>query len=165
LTQLSANTINPRAVTFDDILRLPVPPCGQRINYADDPLTFGELRLPQVQATATGSHPVAVVVHGGCWKGENDLAHIAHLSTALTQAGIATWTIEYRRIGNAGGGWTGTFRDVSAGTDFVRVLAKRFPLDLSRVIIIGHSAGGHLALWLAARQNLPAQSPLYSRSI
>jgi acetyl esterase/lipase len=87
---------------------------------------------------------------------------VSHLSTALARAGVATWTVEYRRIGDSGGGWPGTFEDVAAGTDYVRTLAERFSLDLSRLILVGHSAGGHLALWLAARQNLPRSSPLSS---
>jgi acetyl esterase/lipase len=83
------------------------------------------------------------------------------LAAALADAGIATWNIEYRRLGDAGGGWPGTFRDVAAGTDFLRTLAKDHALDLTRVIAIGHSAGGHLALWLAARQNVPGTSDVY----
>jgi acetyl esterase/lipase len=105
---------------------------------------------------------VAVVIHGGCWRSENDLRHVSHLSAALTRAGVATWTIEYRRIGDSGGGWPGTFEDVAAGVEYVRTLAEKFPLDLDRVVLVGHSAGGHLALWFAGRQNLPTASPLSS---
>lgn len=88
-----------------------------------------------------------------------DLRHVSHLSAALTRAGVATWTIEYRRIGDEGGGWPGTFDDVAAGTDYVRTLADQFPLDLDRVVLVGHSAGGHLALWAAARARLPDAGP------
>lgn len=145
-------------VTWEKISGLPAPPADKRISYGDDSLNFGDLRIPR----GPGPHPLAVVVHGGCWRSENDLRHASHLSAALTRAGIATWTIEYRRIGDTGGGWTGTFADVARGTDYVRTLAGRFPLDLSRVVLVGHSAGGQLALWLAARRNLPQDSPLVS---
>jgi acetyl esterase/lipase len=147
-----------RPVTWEEISNLPAPPADRRISYGSDPLNFGDLRLPR----GPGPHPEAVVVHGGCWRSENDLRHASHLSAALTRAGVATWTIEYRRVGDEGGGWPGTFQDVARGADYVRALARRFPLDLSRVILVGHSAGGQLALWLAARRNLPRRSPLFS---
>lgn len=141
-------------VTWSQILGLPLPPTELRIAYGEDSLAFGELRLPE----GTGPHPVAVIIHGGCWRSEYDLKHITHVSAALTSKGIATWTLEYRRIGDAGGGWPGTFEDVARGTDFLRELARRHPLDLDRVVLVGHSAGGHLALWLAARPRLPRAS-------
>jgi acetyl esterase/lipase len=145
-------------VTWEKISGLPAPEADKRISYGDDSLNFGDLRLPR----GPGPHPLAVVIHGGCWRSESDLRHASHLSAALTKDGIATWTIEYRRIGDAGGGWPGTFADVARGTDYVRTLASRFPLDLSRVVLVGHSAGGQLALWLAGRRNLPQDSPLVS---
>jgi len=143
-------------VTWDDVSKRPVPAAGYRVAYGEGALRFGDLRLPR----GDGPFPLAVVIHGGCWRSENDLGHISHLSSALTRTGIATWTIEYRRVGNPGGGWTGTFEDVAAGTDYTRALAQQFPIDLSRVVLLGHSAGGHLALWVAARRNLPEASPL-----
>ena len=85
------------------------------------------------------------------------------MAAALTEAGIATWNIEYRRLGNAGGGWPGTFEDVARGADHLRKIARENRLDLDRVVSIGHSAGGHLALWLAARPKLPKTSQLYAR--
>jgi acetyl esterase/lipase len=114
---------------------------------------------------------VAIVVHGGCWLaklGNYDPRAVAFdnmrpMAAALTEAGIATWNIEYRRLGHEGGGWPGTFRDVAAGADHLRMLAREHPLDLKRVVSIGHSAGAHLALWLAARPKLPPASDLYSR--
>ncbi|EMR02129.1 putative dienelactone hydrolase [Cesiribacter andamanensis AMV16] len=109
-----------------------------------------------------GRHPVAVVVHGGCWLNQYSLQYMTHLSEALTKRGFATWTLEFRRVGDAGGGWPGTLQDVALGTDFLRQLAKTYPLDLGEVLVIGHSAGGHLALWLAARTQLPVSSLLYT---
>jgi acetyl esterase len=82
-------------------------------------------------------------------------------AAALTDAGIATWNVEYRRLGNAGGGWPGTFHDVGQAADFLKTFADKNQLDLKRVIAIGHSAGGPLAMWLAARPKLPKTSDLY----
>jgi acetyl esterase/lipase len=86
-----------------------------------------------------------------------DLQNTAALSSALTRLGIATWNIEYRQIDIPGGGWTGTFEDVANAIDYLRLLAKPYSLDLNRVVIIGHSAGGHLGTWAAARHRLPKQ--------
>jgi acetyl esterase/lipase len=147
-----------RAVSWDDVASRPVPAATHRLAYGEEALQFGDLRLPD----GDGPFPLAVVIHGGCWRAEYDLDHISHLSSALTRAGVATWTVEYRRIGDTGGGWTGTFDDVAAATEHVRSLATEFPLDPNRVVLVGHSAGGHLALWLAARRNLPEGSPLPS---
>lgn len=152
-----AHPVNAQNLTFEDIEKLPASPADHRIVYGNDPLQFGDLRLPQ----GKGPHPVVIVIHGGCWYSEYDLKHIASLSTALTRMGVATWSLEYRRIGNAGGGWPGTFEDVARGADFLRVLARTYPLDLRRVVVIGHSSGGQLALWLASRRHLPKDSPLY----
>lgn len=94
------------------------------------------------------------------------LALLRPLAVALTKAEFATWNIEYRRIGDAGGGWPGTFKDVSAAGDFLSTLASENNLDLSKVIVIGHSAGGHLAEWVAGRHNLPKrQSPLHGSAV
>lgn len=153
-----AHTPERDVVTWAEIERQPVPPADHRIAYGSDSLHFGELRLPR----SPGPHPLVVVIHGGCWRSQYNLEHISSASAALTRAGFATWTLEYRRIGNPGGGWPGTFQDVAQGTDYVRTLAERFPVDTGRVVLIGHSAGGHLALWLAARRNLPRESVLRS---
>ncbi len=144
-------------MTSDDLDHLVAPPPEARITYGDDALQFGELRLPE----GPGPHPVAIVIHGGCWLGEFDLTHIGALAEALNEEGIAAWVIEYRRVGNPGGGWPGTFEDVGRGADHLRTLAEDHALDLDRVIAVGHSAGGHLALWLAARGRLSKDQPLY----
>jgi acetyl esterase/lipase len=148
-----------------DLANLPVPPGAKRIAYGSDPLQFGELRVP----SSKGPHPVAIVVHGGCWLSRIPnlearavaIDNMRPMAAALTDAGIATWNIEYRRLGDEGGGWPGTFQDVARGADFVRTLARDNDLDLTRVIAIGHSAGGHLVLWLAGRGKLPPASDLY----
>lgn len=141
----------------DSILAQPAPPADVRIAYGADPLQFGDLRLPN----SAEPHPVAIVVHGGFWRARYDLEHIGHVCAALTALGWATWNIEYRRIGNVGGGWPGTFLDVAQAADYVRQLAAQYQLDLSRVMTIGHSAGGHLALWLAGRHRIAVADALY----
>lgn len=125
--------------------------------YGPDDLRSGQLRLPK----GKGPFPTAVIVHGGCWTASYDtMAGTAAVAEALTRRGIATWNIEYRRLGDAGAGWPGTFHDVGAGIDHLVRLAQKHPLDLSRVTIVGHSAGAHLALWGAARSRLgPAYAP------
>jgi acetyl esterase/lipase len=140
----------------DDILNLSHPEPDARIPYGEDAAQFGELRLPK----GPGPHPVAMVIHGGCWRARYDIAHTRSFSDALRREGFATWSLEYRRVGNEGGGWPGTFLDVARGADHLRNLASSQALDLARVVAVGHSAGGHLALWLAARPRLDAGSEI-----
>ena len=132
------------------------------VHYADaDPLQVGDLRLPP----GDGPFPLAIVIHGGCWlSGVATRSSTAALAESLAEAGVATWNVEYRRVGDAGGGWPGTFRDVGAATDYVRTLAQKYPIDLARVVVVGHSAGAHLALWVAARAKLPPTSELRGES-
>jgi acetyl esterase/lipase len=119
--------------------------------YGPDDLRSGELRLPE----GKGPFPVVILVHGGCWTASFDTRKgVTPLAEALRGRGVAVWNIEYRRIGDAGAGWPGTFEDVAAGVDHVAALAKRYPLDLKRVAFVGHSAGAHLALWAASRSKL-----------
>lgn len=133
------------------ILDLTPPPADARIAYGEAPQQFGDLRLPR----GAGLHPVAIVIHGGYWRSAYGLEHIGHLCAALTRAGVATWSLEYRRIGDPGGGWPATGGDVARGADYLRTLAQRYPLDLTHVVAVGHSAGGQLALWLAAQHKTP----------
>jgi len=142
-----------------DIQTRVVPPADVRIAYGRDASQFGDLRVPR----GPGRHPLAIVLHGGWWRSEVDLGYLSHLAAALSADGIATWNMEFRRLGSTGGGWPATFLDVAAGADHVLSLAAAHPIDLSRVIAVGHSAGGHLALWLAARRRIPEGkgSPLH----
>ncbi len=140
---------------------LSLAPPGRRIPYGDDPLQFGELSLPP--ARAEHGHPVVINVHGGCWLSEYQLDHSRAFAYALSQAGFAVWNIEYRRVGDHGGGWPGTFEDVAAAADFLRELATAHRLDLSRVVLTGHSAGGQLALWLACRKRIARSSLLAAK--
>lgn len=151
---------SPRRLGAADIDSMTLHQSGRRIGYGSDSLHFGELRLPP-GARADARVPVAVVIHGGCWISSfASLRNTAALADALAEAGIATWNVEYRRADHPGGGWPGTLVDVARATDHLRTLAREFPLDTTRVVAVGHSAGGQLALWLASRATLPAQSPL-----
>jgi len=148
----------------EQVNALPSVAPDHRIRYGPDTEQFGELRLPHGMS---GRVPVAVVLHGGCWKATHgdlvaDVQNTAPLASALTELGMATWNLEYRRIDQPGGGWPGTFEDVAHGVDLLRTLARSYPLDLTRVVIVGHSAGGHLGTWVAARKRLPRQSRFFS---
>ena len=152
-------------ISWNEVQALPLPVAGQRIAYGDDPEQFGELRLPAKPAAGPSGVPVMVLLHGGCWLSEFDYRYMTRLAAALSDQGYATWTPEFRRVGDAAGGWPNTLRDAALATDYLAVLAQQHPLnlglDLGRVVVIGHSAGGHLALWMAARGKLPPDSPLY----
>lgn len=140
----------PLSLAAQGILDVPAAPRGLPIAYGADEFQFAELRVP----AGKGPHPVAIVIHGGYWRAAYDLAHIGHLCEALTKQGLATWSLEYRRIGNPGGGWPGTFDDVRVGSSHLEKIAKEHSLDLEHVVATGHSAGGHLALWLAGQTAL-----------
>jgi acetyl esterase/lipase len=142
------------------IFEVDPPLADARILYGDDPLQFGDLRLPE----GPGPHPVVVVIHGGFWRAKYDLVHIGHLCAVLTAQGVATWNLEYRRIGDEGGAWPNTMLDVGLGTDYLRDLAGKYALDLTRVIVLGHSAGGQLAAWVAGRHRIPPGDDLYMPS-
>lgn len=143
-----------------DILSETPPTADHRLPYGNDPLQFGDLWMPKLAKGVKA--PVLVFVHGGWWQSTYDLAYGGFLCKAFRELGIAVWSIEYRRVGNAGGGWPGTFQDVAAGFDFLSTLAGAYPLDLSRVVASGHSAGGHLAFWLAGRHHIPPASVLHN---
>jgi acetyl esterase/lipase len=141
-----------------ELQSLPSRAPDRRIAYAGDSSQFGELRIP----SGPGPHPVVVLVHGGCFKAAYaTLRDLAPMADALKDAGIATWNIEYRRVGQPGGGWPGTYLDVGRAVDHLRTLAGQHALDLGRVVVVGHSAGGNLAMWAAARHRVPAGSDIH----
>jgi acetyl esterase/lipase len=119
----------------------PPPPADARIAYGPEPLQFGDLRRAEGDA-------LAVVLHGGVWKATYNLIHTGHLCVALQDEGIATFNVEYRRVGDPGGGWPGSLDDVLRAVDHARGLAQR-------LVLVGHSAGGHLALLAGARERVP----------
>jgi acetyl esterase/lipase len=126
-------------------------PDRQRLAYGPDPNQFGDLYRP---ATPAAEAPVAVLLHGGFWRARYGLDLMEPLAADLVARGFVVWNLEYRRVGQPGGGVPGTLDDVAAGVDALAPGAPgidRPRVDLDRVVIIGHSAGGHLALWLAGQ--------------
>jgi len=146
-------------LTFDQVAALPSRPPDHKIAYGSAPQQFGHLRLPK----GSGPHPVVIFIHGGCYLAQYSIAHAGPLEQALADLGYAVWSIEYRRVGDPGGGWPGTFQDIAKAADYLMPLAKEYPLDLKRVVASGHSAGGNSALWLAGRARIAKDSPLYVR--
>jgi acetyl esterase/lipase len=144
-------------MTAAEYLALPHAVADKRIHYGPHESQFGDLWMP----AGRGPAALVILIHGGCWRGAFDLQPVSSLASALRQAGLAVWSIEFRRVGEQGGGWPGTFHDVAAASDLVRALARDYPIDLRRVIAVGHSSGGHLAAWLAARPGLPMSSAVY----
>lgn len=146
-------------ITFLDLLSRPRAAPDRRIAYGEDPLQFGELWLPR----DPGLHPLVVMIHGGCWRADLPGLELMDYACAdLRDHGLAVWNIEYRRIGHDGGGFPGTFLDVAMAVDHLRGLAAPHGLDLSRMVISGHSAGGHLAVWALGRSRLAPSSPLHA---
>lgn len=125
------------------------PPADARLRYGSDPNQFGDLRLPH----GKGPFPAAMMIHGGFWRARYDLVHQSFFCAALARAGFVTWNVEYRRVGNAGGGWPGSFEDITAAYQFLRQLAGKYAIDVNRILVLGHSAGGELSLALAAHHN------------
>jgi len=131
-----------------DILTDPPPlAAGARVAYGSGPLQFGDLRVP----AGPGPVPLAVVLHGGYWQSTYNLIHTGHMCVALAEEGVATWNLEYRRVGDPGGEWP------AAGEDVALALSRLEQLPFEhdgRTVLAGHSAGGQLALWAAKRTGL-----------
>jgi acetyl esterase/lipase len=145
-------------LSYADILARPRYKPSSHIAYGPANDQFGELWLPK----GRGPYPTVVFIHGGCWNlNLPGLELMDYAAEDLRQRGFAVWNLEYRRLGG-GGGYPGTFKDVAAGIDLLRKLGKSDDLDLKRVVVVGHDAGGQLALWAAARQRLPKTSALSS---
>jgi len=132
----------------DDILSLAAPKADLRVAYGSEGNQFIDLRMPR----GSGPHPLAICMHGGFWRAKYDLEYLGHLCAALTQRGVATANLEYRRVGNAGGGWPGTFEDIRAAYQLLLQKGRLYKFDTLRMVVLGHSAGGQLALCLAAHQ-------------
>ncbi len=125
--------------------------------YGDAPSQVADLWLPRPAPT----EPVGVVVlvHGGFWRPQYDRTLMEPLARDVADRGWAAWNLDYRASGTGGGGWPRTFEDVAAGIDALTGVAEEHGLDLDKVVVVGHSAGGCLALWSAARAELPAIVP------
>lgn len=132
-----------------DILTDPPPaPADLRVAYGPEPLQFGDLRLP----AGDGPSPLALVLHGGYWQATYNVIHTGRLCEALTAEGLATWNLEYRSIGVPGGEWPGPRDDLELALAY----RDRLPFEHDgRTLLVGHSAGGQLALWAAKRARLP----------
>ena len=144
-------------MTWNDLLgRPPVKPT-HTVQWGAGATDIADLWLPD----GAGPHPVVVMIHGGCWQKEiADRTLMNWAAEDLRTRGLAVWNIEYRGVDEAGGGYPGTFLDVAHAADALRDQAAAHNLDLTRVAAFGHSAGGHLAMWLAARPRLPQASPM-----
>lgn len=145
-----------------DILALAHGASDHRLDYGDHESQFVELRLPE--RAGKGPYPTLALLHGGCWVSKfAGLNYLAPLCEALAAAGIATWNIEYRRADEDGGGFPGTFQDVALAMELLADTGPAFRLDMERVILAGHSAGGHLALWAAGRGKLATDAVTWAQ--
>ncbi|MDQ3441638.1 MAG: alpha/beta hydrolase [Planctomycetota bacterium] len=157
-TQQMAATSKPTLMTPADLQSLPMQPPDHVLPYGDDVNQVGELRIPR----QPGPHPVVVLIHGGCWKAEYATRRdLAPMGDTLRADGVASWNVEYRRLGQPGGGWPGTYLDVGRAIDHLRTLAATHDLNLGKVVLVGHSAGGHLAMWAGTRQRIAQTSALF----
>ena len=146
-------------LTWSVLTARPKPVADATIAYGPDQMQKVDVWLPK----GKGPFPVVVMVHGGCWTTSiADRSLMNWVADDLRKDGIAVWNIDYRGVDRAGGGYPGSFEDAAKATDALTANAATFSLDTRRIVAIGHSAGGHLALWLAARAKLPAASPLHS---
>ncbi|MBS0361829.1 MAG: alpha/beta hydrolase [Proteobacteria bacterium] len=157
LTVACAAQAQPKLMGWDDLMARPRPTATAVVAYGPDPLQVAELWRPD----GKGPFPTVLMIHGGCWRSGLANLHIMDwVAEDLRKRGIAVWNVEYRGVDRPGGGYPGTFRDVNAAADALLDHARQYGLRTDRLIVLGHSAGGHLALWLAARDRLPAASPL-----
>lgn len=147
-----------RAVELKDFLALPQAAPTQQISYGAAQSQGIDVFLPE----GKGPHPVAILIHGGCWSAFPGAGReqVRALAADWARRGVAVWSIGYRRANEAGGGYPNLYLDVAAAVDRLRSEAPRLGIDLQRSVLAGHSAGGHLALWAASRTRLPAASPL-----
>jgi acetyl esterase/lipase len=158
-TPVIAEPPAPKLLTWPDLVKRPKPSPDATIAYGPDQMQKVDVWRPK----GKGPFPVVVMVHGGCWTTSiADRGLMNWVADDLRKDGIAVWNIDYRGVDRAGGGYPGTFEDAAKATDALSANAATFNFDTRRIVAIGHSAGGHLALWLAARAKLPAASPLHS---
>ena len=150
----------PPLMQWSDLLSRPRPKPTETINYGTDPNQVIDLWMP---AHTSAPPPVVVMIHGGCWTASVATHALMDWAAAdLARRGIAVWNVEYRGVDQPGGGYPGTYQDVAAAEDKLAAEVFRRGLRPGPFVVLGHSAGGHLALWSAARRRLPASSPLHT---
>ncbi|WP_229505344.1 alpha/beta hydrolase family protein [Massilia mucilaginosa] len=155
---LASNAAVAAPMTLADYLALSGPAPTAKIAYGSAPSQFAELFRP----AGPGPFPVVVLVHGGCWTVEyGGIGQMRNVAGALAARGIAVWNVEYRRVDEEGGGYPGTYLDMNAALDKLAAEAPAHQLDTSRMLAMGHSAGGQLVQWIAGRSRIPASSPLF----
>lgn len=149
-------TAQPELMKWPALLGRPRPEPDATLAYGDDQMQKADLWLP----SGPGPHPTVLMVHGGCWQTEiADRRIMNWIAADLKKRGIAVWNIDYRGVDRTGGGYPGTFADAADATDALREHVARYKLDIRPLVAVGHSAGGHLALWLAARRSAKARTP------
>lgn len=121
------------------------------LTYGPEPDQIGWLYEPANTPPSDG-YPVVVLIHGGFWRDQFDASLMEGLATDLASRGYTVWNVEYRRVDGAGG-WPATGTDVAAAIDYLADIAISHPVDLDRVVSVGHSAGGHLGLWALGRED------------
>ncbi|QOR69366.1 alpha/beta hydrolase [Ruania alkalisoli] len=141
----------------------PQPPTAEvtsRIEYGSAPEQFGDLGVPG-GIPGGQSRPVVVLIHGGFWQAGYGLGFMERLAEDLVERGYVTWNVEYRKVGEPGGGYPGTLEDVDAAIEHLAALAADgHPIDLELVVVVGHSAGGHLSLWAGTRDDAEVEPVL-----
>ena len=148
-------------LTWPDLTERAKPAPDATVDYGTDPYQKVDVWVPQ----GKGPFPTVLMVHGGCWTTSiADRSLMNWIADDLRKDGIAVWNIDYRGVDRPGGGYPGTFTDAAAAADALKTNARKYHLDAKHVVAVGHSAGGHLALWLAARGKIARTSPLYARS-
>ena len=153
----SAEPAPAKLLVWPDLLTRARPEPDATIRYGESALQVVDLWLPK----GKGPHPTVLMVHGGCWTSDiADRRIMNWIADDLRKRRIAVWNIDYRGVDRPGGGYPGTFLDAAAAADALRSNAAKYDLNVSRLVATGHSAGGHLALWLAGRHRLPAGSAL-----
>ena len=151
----------PQLLTPRQISPMPSAKPTRVVHYGPHPSQVAELYLPPAKAGADSKRPVVVLIHGGCFRNAaGGFTWVRPAATALSDKGYAVWSIDYREADEEGGGYPGTYQDVAKAIDLLREQAAEQNLDLDRVVLFGHSAGGQMALWAAGRGHLPADSPL-----
>ena len=160
-TALPAQDTRKPLLTWPDLTARAKPQPDATVEYGTAPYQKADVWVP----AGKGPFPTVVMIHGGCWTTSiADRSLMNWIAEDLRKDGIAVWNVDYRGVDRPGGGYPGTFTDTAAAADLLKTRAAKYHLDTKRVVAVGHSAGGHLALWLAARGRIAPASALYTRA-